>query len=170
MKATPLLIVIIGFGLLFVVTASLAQGLSSTRQSLAQPLRAHQQLNVMLLVSNFIMLPVILIGLAAIIPFDKQVRMAIIALALCAGAPFIPWLVSLAKGNIAYSAAVAILLTLATLIVMPLAMPGLLSALHTGATPSIWFVAYPMLLFILIPLVVPAQSAPSGQAAPAAGH
>ena len=154
MTATPLVIVIVAFGLLFVVTAALAQGLSSTGQSLGQPLRAHQQLNVMLLISNFIMLPVILIGLAAVIPFDKQVKMAIIALALSAGAPFIPWLVSLAKGNIAYSAAVTILLTLATLIVMPLAMPGLLSALHTGATPSIWLVAYPMLLFILIPLVV----------------
>ena len=105
MTATPLVIVIVAFGLLFVVTAALAQGLSSTGQSLGQPLRAHQQLNVMLLISNFIMLPAILIGLAAVIPFDKQVKMAIIALALCAGAPFIPWLVSLAKGNIAYSAA-----------------------------------------------------------------
>jgi bile acid:Na+ symporter, BASS family len=154
MTASPLVIVIVSFGLLFVATAALAQGLSSTWQSLDKPLRAHQQLNVMLLISNFIVLPAILIGLAAIIPFDKQVKMAIIALALCAGAPFIPWLVSLAHGNIAYSAAVTTLLTLATLIVMPLAMPGLLSALHTGATPSIWLVAYPMLLFILIPLVV----------------
>jgi len=154
MTATPLVIVIVAFGLLFVVMASLAQGLSSTRQSLGGPLRAHQQLNVMVVVSCFIVRPAILIGLAAIIPFDKQVKMAIIALALCSGAPFIPWLVSLAKGNIAYAAAVTVVLVLVTLIVMPLAMPGLLSALHTGATPSIWLVAYPMLLFMLIPLVV----------------
>lgn len=38
MTLTPELIVIVAFGLLFVITAALAQGLSSTRQSLAQSL------------------------------------------------------------------------------------------------------------------------------------
>ena len=133
----PLLIVIISFGLIFVVTASLGNGLSVTIQSISAPLKAHKQLNVMLLLSNFIVLPVLLIGLAAILPFEPQVKMAIAALALSAGAPFIPWLVSLAKGDLAYSVSAVILLTLGTFIVLPLALPVVLNLLGTGATPSI---------------------------------
>jgi BASS family bile acid:Na+ symporter len=135
----PLLIVIITFGLIFVVTASLGNGLSITMQSVLGPMREHKQLNVMLLISNFIVLPALIIGLTAIVPFEPQVKMAFAALALSAGAPFIPWLV---------------LLTLATFIVLPLALPVVLSLLGTGATPSAWLVLWPMLLFMLLPLVV----------------
>ncbi len=81
----PLLVVIITFGLLFVVTASLGNGLGITVQSVMGPLKSHTQLNVMLLLSNFIVLPALLIGLAAILPFEPQVKMAIAALALSAG-------------------------------------------------------------------------------------
>ena len=41
-----------------------------------------------------------------------------------------------------------------TIVVLPLAMPPLLRVLDTGATPSVWTVAWPLLLFILLPLVV----------------
>jgi bile acid:Na+ symporter, BASS family len=150
----PLLIVIISFGLIFVVTASLGNGLSITLESVRGPLRAHKQLNVMLLLSNFIVLPVLLIGLAAMLPFEPQVKMAIIALALSAGAPFIPWLVSLAKGDLAYSSSAVILLTLGTFVVLPLVLPTMLTLLGTGATPSIWFVLWPMLLFMALPLII----------------
>jgi BASS family bile acid:Na+ symporter len=80
--------------------------------------------------------------------------MAIAALALSAGAPFIPWLVSLAKGDLAYSGSAVILLTLGTFIVLPLALPPVLTLLGTGATPSMWLVLWPMLLFMALPLAV----------------
>ena len=47
---------------------------------------------------------------------------AIAALAMNAGAPFIPWLVSLAKGNLGFSVAIVPVLTVLTMIVMPLAL------------------------------------------------
>lgn len=150
----PLLVVIITFGLIFVVTASLGNGLSITKQSVLGPMQQHKQLNVMLLISNFIVLPALIIGLTAIVPFEPQVKMAFAALALSAGAPFIPWLVSLAKGNLAYSGSAVVLLTLATFVVLPLALPLVLSLLGTGATPSMWLVLWPMLLFMLLPLVI----------------
>jgi len=150
----PLLVVIISFGLIFVVTASLGQGLGITRQSVWAPLRAHSQLNVMMLISTFILLPAVLIGLAALLPFTNQVKMAIVVLAVCGGAPFVPWLVSLAKGNVAYSVAATDLLLLATFIVLPLAVPPLVNALVKGADISTWKVLWPLLLFMLLPLVV----------------
>jgi len=149
----PLLIVIIGFGLIFIVTAALGNGLSITAPAIMGPLRAHTQLDVMLILSNFIVVPALIIGLTALLPFDPQIKMAFAALALTAGAPFIPWLVSLAKGDLAYSGATVLLLTIGTWLVLPLALPVVLTALGTGATPSIWLLLWPMLLFMLLPLV-----------------
>jgi len=150
----PLLVVIVTFGLIFVVTASLGQGLGVTRQSMSVPLRAHSQLNVMLVLSTFILVPSLMIGLAALLPFDNQVKMAIIVLAICGGAPFVPWLVSLAKGNIAYGAAATTVLLLATFVVLPLAVPPLQDLLDTGADVSVWHVLWPLLLFMLLPFVI----------------
>jgi len=149
----PLLIVIIGFGLIFIVTASLGNGLAITVDSVRGSLAGHPQLNVMLLLSNFVVIPALVIGLTALMPFDPQVKMAFAALALTAGAPFIPWLVSLAKGNLPYSGGVVVMLTIGTFIVLPLVLPFALTALGTGATPSIWVLLWPMLLFMLLPLL-----------------
>jgi bile acid:Na+ symporter, BASS family len=152
---SPLLVVIVTFGLIFVVTASLGQGFSMTKETFrAESLGAHRQLSVMLLISNFIVMPALLIGLAALIDFDPQVKMAIVALALTAGAPFIPWLVAQGKGDLGYSVVAAFGLLVATLIVLPLAMPPLVNALVADVHISDWRVAWPLLLFILLPLVI----------------
>lgn len=150
----PLLLVIVTFGLIFVVTASLGQGFSVTGETLRAALSAHRQLNVMLLISNFILMPALLVGLGSLLPFNAQVKMGIVVLAITAGAPFIPWLVAQGKGDVGYSVAVSFVLLLVTLLVVPWALPLLLRALDTGATPSVWLVAWPLLLFILLPLVV----------------
>jgi BASS family bile acid:Na+ symporter len=150
----PLLVVIVTFGLIFVVTASLGQGFSIATESLKEELRAHRQLNVMLLISNFVVMPALLIGLASLIDFNPQVKMAIVVLAITAGSPFIPWLVVRGKGDLGYSVPVSFCLTLVTLVVVPLALPPLLRMLDTGASPPVWLVAWPLLLFVLLPLVV----------------
>ena len=150
----PVLVVIITCGLIFVVSASLANGLSITIESIMAPMKGHSQLNVMLLISNFIALPALVIGLTAILGYDPQVKMALAALAMTAGAPFIPWLVGLAKGNLGYSVSAVILLTLGTFVVLPLLLPWVLTVLKTGATPSAWLILWPMLLFMALPLAI----------------
>jgi BASS family bile acid:Na+ symporter len=151
---SPLLVVIVTFGLIFVVTASLGQGFSIATEFVKDELAAHRQLDLMLLISNFILMPALLIGLASLIDFNPQVKMAIVVLAITAGAPFIPWLVAQGKGNVGYSVVVSAGLTLLTVIVTPLALPPLLRALGTGASPSVWLVAWPLLLFMLLPILV----------------
>ena len=150
----PLLIVIIGFGLIFIVTAALGNGLSVTTSSIRGSLAGHTQLNVMLILGNFVVIPALVIGLAALMPFDNQIKMAFCALALSAGAPFIPWLASLAKGDLAYSGGVVVMLTIGSWIMLPLVLPFALIALGTGATPSAWLLLWPMLLFMAVPLLV----------------
>jgi BASS family bile acid:Na+ symporter len=151
---SPLLVVIVTFGLIFVVTASLGQGFAITPGSFKETLSPHAQLNVMLLISNFILMPALLIGLASLIDFNPQVKMAVIVLAITAGAPFIPWLVAQGNCDIQYSVVVSFGLTLVTLLITSLALPSLLRGLDTGASTSVWRVAWPLLLFILLPLVV----------------
>jgi BASS family bile acid:Na+ symporter len=151
---SPLLVVIVTFGLIFVFTASLGQGFAMAPGSLRGALGTHRQLDVMLVISNFVVMPALLIGLASLIDFNPQVKMAIVVLAITAGAPFIPWLVAQGKGDLGYSVAVSFGLTLLTLILTPLALPLLLRALDTGASPSVWHVAWPLLLFILVPILV----------------
>ena len=150
----PLLLVIVSFGLIFVVTASLGQGLGVARATMGPPLKAHSQLNIMLLISTFVVVPAILIGLAALLPFAPQVKMAIIVLAICGGAPFVPWLVSLAKGNVGYGAAATTVLLIATFIVLPLAVPPLESALGTNADVTTWKLLWPLLVFMLLPFLI----------------
>ena len=142
------------FGLIFVVTASLGNGLSVTVQSIKAPLKGRQQSSVMLLIGNFIILPALLIGLAAILPFPPQVKMAIAVLAINGGAPFIPWLVSLAKGDLCLQQQRRDDPDRGTIIILPLALPVVLSLLGTGATPSTWLVLWPLLLFMVFPLLV----------------
>lgn len=151
---SPLLVVIVTFGLIFVVTASLGQGFAIAPEAFKGALAQHRQLNVMLLISNFIVLPALMIGLASLIDFNPEVKMAIVVLALTAGAPFIPWLVAKGRGDVGYSVVASFGLTLVTLLVLPLAMPPLLRALNTGASPAVWRVAWPLLLFILLPIAV----------------
>lgn len=154
MNVNPLLVVIVTFGLIFVVTASLAQGISVAKQPGGGPLKGKSQTTAMILIGNFAVMPALLIGLAAIIDFHPQVKMAIVVLAITAGAPFIPWLVSLAKGDLAYSVGIAVVLMLVTIVVLPLALPPLLDALDTGAKPSAWLILWPLLLFMALPMLV----------------
>lgn len=151
---SPLLVVIVTFGLIFTVLASLGQGFAVTTESLWATVRTRGRSNVTILVGSFVVLPLITIGLASLIDFNPQVKMGIVVLSLTAGAPFIPMLVARGKGDVGYSVVVSFGLLLVTLVVLPLAMPPLLRALNTGASPSVWLVAWPMLLFILLPLLV----------------
>ena len=54
---TPLLIVIVTFGLIFVATASLAQGFSMQPGMLRNSLRGHSQTTAMIVLGNFALLP-----------------------------------------------------------------------------------------------------------------
>jgi BASS family bile acid:Na+ symporter len=71
-------------------------------------------------------------------------------LGCAAGAPFLPKLVVVARGDLALSAALVILLTAGTIIFMPLALPLLIPTLHADA----WEIAKPLLMLIVAPLVI----------------
>jgi BASS family bile acid:Na+ symporter len=74
----------------------------------------------------------------------------LILLSTAAGAPFLPKLVDVAKGNIAFSVGLMVLLMVVTIIYLPLVLPLLLGDVEV----SPWDIAQSLIIMMLIPLAV----------------
>lgn len=85
-----LILLIVTFGLVFVIFASLAAGLNFTLRSVAAPLKGMALPTVGVLVANFAVVP-LLTGLTLhAFHFAAQATMAFALLSVVAGAPFVP--------------------------------------------------------------------------------
>ncbi len=133
--------------LIFVVASMLALGLSLTVKQIIDPLRNPRVLAA-LLVGNFLLVPGLAFLLQRLIPLEPGFAIGIILLATAAGAPFLPKLVELAKGTIASSVGMMILLMVITIVYLPLVLPLLLP----GVSVNPLEIAMPLFLFMLIPL------------------
>jgi bile acid:Na+ symporter, BASS family len=143
------------FGLLFVIGNSLGLGLRlQVGHMLAEHLR-HWQLAVRVLLINFVILPGLIIGYAAIVDIPADIKIGYCIVALAAGAPFAPMLTGLAKGDVQLSTTLFVVLTVGTVVVVPLALSPLVSAVVSGVSRiGVWDMAWPLLVFILLPLLI----------------
>lgn len=147
--------VIIAFGLLFVILNSLGLGLKlEVGHMLAHFLR-QWKLAARVLLINFVILPGLIIGYAALVHIPADIKIGYCIVALAAGAPFAPMLTRLAKGNVEMSTTLFVVLVVGTVIVVPLALSPAVTALVPQVPKiPIWHVAWPLLVFILVPLLV----------------
>jgi BASS family bile acid:Na+ symporter len=88
--------------LTFVLSSMLAMGLSLTIGQIIAPLR-NTRLVVFSLVANFVLMPLAAIGFAALLRLDQPLGVGLLLLRSSAGAPFLPKLTQLAKGNLAFA-------------------------------------------------------------------
>jgi BASS family bile acid:Na+ symporter len=151
-------IVIATFGVVFVITAAMLQGLIITVDLLRAGFKGRRQSQAMVLLARFVVVPLVIIGLASIVHFGAsgygpQIDMAVCVLVLTAGPPFIPAIAKLAHGDIPYAASSALMLTVLTWILLPFTLPVALNFLGTGASVSSSTVAQPLVAFYVIPLV-----------------
>jgi bile acid:Na+ symporter, BASS family len=153
-QITPLLVVIITFGLLFIITNTLALGLSLHIGQLIAHFFKNWKLAVWVLLVNFVILPVIIIGFAAVVPIPGDVKIGFCVVALAAGAPFAPAITRLAKGNVAMSVSLMVVLMVVTIIVLPFALPPAVAWVKPGVNVAAWDIAWPLLIFLAIPLLV----------------
>jgi predicted Na+-dependent transporter len=156
--ADDIFIVIATFGVVFVITAAMLQGLITTVDLLRAGFKGRRQSQVMVLLARFIVVPLVLVGLAAIVQlgptgYGPQVDMAVCVIVLTAGPPFIPAIAKLAHGDIPYATSSALMLTVLTWILLPFTLPAALNFLGTGAAVSSSLVAEPLIAFYAIPLV-----------------
>jgi BASS family bile acid:Na+ symporter len=135
----------------------LSVGLAYTIGEILRPLREARAV-FRALVANFVLVPLLAVGIVRIFPMDPPLALGIFLLAGSAGAPFLIKLASAAKGDLALSAGLLVLLVPATVAFLPLYVP--LAMAH----PSLRGLSYvpsgvvklglPLLSTLILPLLV----------------
>jgi predicted Na+-dependent transporter len=131
----------------FVLTSMLAMGLSLTIKQIVDPLR-NTRVVLLALLANFVLVPALAYVIQAIIPLDEGLATGLIIVGAAAGAPFLPKLVQVSKGNAAFSVGLMTLLMVVTVVFLPVVLPVLLP----GASVSPWDIARSLILSMLLPL------------------
>lgn len=133
--------------LVFVVTSMLAMGLSLTVAQIMAPLR-NARLVILALLANFVLVPLVAYLISLIIPLSDGLKVGLILVSTAAGAPFLPKLAQAARGKLAFSVGLMVLLMTVTVLYMPIMLPLLLQ----GVTVNPWDIARSLIILMLIPL------------------
>ncbi len=133
--------------LTFIITSMLAMGLSLTIAQIAEPLKDVRRV-LLALLASFVLVPGLAFLITKVIPLDEGLATGLIIVGAAAGAPFLPKLVQVAKGNIAFSVGLMTLLMVVTVIYLPVVLPLLLP----GATVNPWDIARSLIVMMLVPL------------------
>lgn len=131
----------------FVVASMAALGLDLTLKKVIEPL-SDLLLLIKVIVANFLLIPALAYLILFIVPVDEGFRIGLILLATSAGAPFLPKLVQVAKGKVAMSVGVMVLLMVITVIYVPLALPLLLP----GVAVNPLEIASSLVVLMLLPM------------------
>src|SRR6476619_4259084 len=131
----------------FVVSSMLAMGAGLTVSQISEPLR-NVRLVLLALFANFVVMPLGALALARVLSLEEPFRVGLLLLGCAAGAPFLPKLAELARGNLAFAVGLMVLLMVVTVGYMPIVLPLLLP----GVTVNAWAIARSLLLLMLLPL------------------
>ncbi|EDY20840.1 Bile acid:sodium symporter [Chthoniobacter flavus Ellin428] len=132
----------------FLVSSMAAVGLNLTPHAIFQPLR-NGKMVALALALNFVFAPAFAWLLTVLIPLQHEHAVGLILLSGAAGAPFLPKLTETAHGDLPLAVALMALLTIGTILFLPLALPLLIPGLQ--ADP--WSIARPLILLIVLPLL-----------------
>ena len=135
--------------LIFVFTSMLGMGFSLTVQQILAPL-SNRKLVILSLAANFILVPLLTLGILLIFPLSEGLSIGLLLLGTSAGAPFLPKLAQVAKGDTGFSVGLMVLLMVVTIVYVPIVLPLLLS----GVTINPWDIAKSLILLMLLPLAV----------------
>ena len=133
----------------FVVSSMLAMGAGLTLGQIIEPLR-NARMVALALVANFVVMPLGALALAKGLWLDEPLGIGLLLLGCAAGAPFLPKLAELAKGNLAFGVGAMVLLMVVTVGYLPLVVPLLLQ----GVSVDPWKIARSLVLLMLLPLAV----------------
>ena len=131
----------------FVVSSMLAMGAGLTVTGIIEPLR-NGRLVLLALLANFVLMPLGAVALARVLRLDEPFGVGLLLLGCAAGAPFLPKLAELAKGNLGFAVGAMVLLMVVTVGYLPIVLPLLLP----GVTVDPWQIARSLILLMLLPL------------------
>jgi predicted Na+-dependent transporter len=135
--------------LVFVIASMASMGLSLKLGQITSSLK-NTRLVIVAVVVNFILVPLVAYGITLLFPLDEPLRIGLILLSTAAGAPFLPKLAETAKGDVAFSVGLMVLLMVVTVIYLPVVLPLLLS----GVAVNPWEIAQSLILLMLLPLTL----------------
>jgi BASS family bile acid:Na+ symporter len=133
--------------LIFVVSSMTAIGFGHTIGQILAPLRSVRLL-LLTLLANFVVLPLASLAVAIGLRLDEPLAEGLLLLGAASGAPFVPRLTEFAQGNLRFAIGAMVLLTIGTIVYVPVILPLLLP----NVTISPLGVARPLLLFMFLPL------------------
>jgi bile acid:Na+ symporter, BASS family len=133
--------------LAFVLSSMLAMGLDLTVGQIITPLR-NARLVVLSLLVNFVLMPLGAFALAALLRLDQPLGVGLLLLGSAAGAPFLPKLAQIAKGNLAFAVGLMVLLMVITVGYLPLVLPLLLPGVSVNPAK----IGRSLFLLMLLPL------------------
>jgi len=133
--------------LIFVLASMFGMGLSLTLKQVFEPMR-NVPLVLKALAANFILAPLLAFVLARVIGLDQQLTIGLFILGVAAGAPLLAKYAQLAKGNLAFTLGLMMLLQVVTIIYAPLVLPLLLPDVQI----DVWSMLKSLITMMLIPL------------------
>jgi BASS family bile acid:Na+ symporter len=142
--------------LTFVVSSMLSMGLSLTIGQILAPLR-NFRLIVLALLGNFVLMPLAALTIARLLRLDQPLGIALILLGTASGAPFLPLLARISKGNLALSVGLMVLLMVVTVGYMPLVLPLMLEGVSVDPLKIGRSLIFLMMLPLAIGLLVKAR-------------
>jgi BASS family bile acid:Na+ symporter len=102
------------------------------------------------LVWGFVFGPALAYCITLFIPLEPPFALGLMLLGMAPSAPFLPMLVSKAKGDMGYTAGFMLLTSILTVLFIPLAVPFL----GKGLSVSPWTIARPLIFLILLPMAM----------------
>ena len=133
--------------LLFVLSSMLAMGFGLTVAQIIAPLR-NGRLVASSLLANFVLMPLAALALARLLRLDEAFGVGLLLLGAAPGAPFLPTLTQIARGNLAFAVGLMVLLMVITVGYLPLVLPLLLPGISVDPAE----IARSLFLLMLLPL------------------
>lgn len=133
--------------IVFVLSSMLGMGLGLRVSEIVAPLR-NWRLVLLSLVANFVVMPFAALALARMLRLEESMGIGLLLLGMAGGAPFLPKLAQIARGNLAFAVGLMVLLIVVTVGYLPLVLPLLLP----GVSVSPAQIARSLVLLMLLPL------------------
>jgi len=133
----------------FIAGALFTSGLEVTFEEVLTPLRNRSVVGRALL-ANVVLAPLLVYAMSVLFPLERPYMIGVLLYGFASGAPYTPRLVSVAAGDVPNSIGLTLLLTVLTILYMPVVIPFLVPGTEIG----LWEIGKPLLLQMFVPLVI----------------
>lgn len=134
--------------LIYIITTMLSMGLKFYPRQFLEPLK-NKSLILKSLAANFILVPILTYIILQVIPLEQGLAIGLVLMATAAGSPFMLKLVQFMKADVAYAVGLMLILSIVTLVYMPL----VLSILLPDVSVNHLSIAVSLLVLIFLPLI-----------------